>query len=235
MRVNSVGSCANSTKLNRTWGACLPATTRGNSGQAALESFIVILFVCIIFFGILQAAVVFTGDEILHHAAARAARARSVGFNDWMAAKAMHVASIPNSGRMIEPVFQPLQNTAPFGANPSAGVAWDRAFTANPGVSERTVFERVRIPAYLVSANGARASYVLNYEEWERGSFSYNERGSVFGNGTIRMLVEQDFPLKMPLNRFLFPFTRRDEFGDGRMRLSGESESGEHARLYLEP
>ncbi len=214
---------------------CILATTRGNSGQAALESFIVILFVCIILFGVLQAAVVFSGDEILHHAAARAARARSVGFNDWMAAKAMHVASIPNSGRMIEPIFQPLQNNNPFGVSPSAGVAWDRAFAANPGVSERAAFERVRIPAYLASANNARASYILNYEEWDRGSFLQVERGSIFGDGTIRMRVSQDFPLKMPLNRFVYPFSRMDENGDGRITLSGEAEAGEHYSLYLEP
>ncbi len=216
-------------------GVCSSATTRSNSGQAALESLLVILFVCIIFFGILQAAFVFTGGEILHHAAARAARARSVGFNNWMAAKAMRVASIPNSGRMIEPVFQPLQNNLPLGANPSPGAAWDSAFIANPSVSERAAFERVRIPAYLTSENSARASYALNYEEWERGSFSHLERGSVFGNGTIRMRVSQDFPLKMPMNRFVYPFSRMDENGDGRIALSGEAEAGEHYSLYLEP
>ncbi len=216
-------------------GACISATCRGRSGQAALESFIVILIVCIILFGLLQAAVVFTGDEVLHHAAARAARARSVGFNDWMAAKAMRVAAIPNSGKMIEPVFQPLQNNSPFGVNPSPGDAWDLAFTANPGVSERAAFERVRIPAYLASENSGRASYVLNYEEWDRGSFSCTEQGSVFGNDTIRMRVSQDFPLKMPLNKFVFPFSRTDANGDGRITLAGESEAGEHCGLYLEP
>ncbi len=194
-----------------------------------------ILFVCILLFGLLQAAVVFTGDEILHHAAARAARARSVGFNDWMADKALHVASIPNSGRMIEPVFQPLQNHPPFGVNPSPGDAWDGAFTANPGVSERAAFERVRIPAYLASENSGRASYILNYEEWDRGSFSYSEQGSVFGSDIIRISVSQDFPLKMPLNKFVFPFTRTDANGDGRITLVGKSEAGEHYELYLEP
>ena len=208
---------------------------RDSSGQAIIESFIVIFIMCILLFGLLQAAVVVAGSEILHHAAARAARARAVGFNEWMAVKAMRVASIPNSGRMIEPAFDLPVMASPFGRRPSPGRAMDIALGADPGVSPRAVFERVRVPAYLASENHGRASYVLNYEEWERGSFSHNERGTMFGNGTIRMLVEQDFPLKMPLNRFLFPFARRDELGDGRVRLSGEAESGEHARLYLEP
>lgn len=214
---------------------CLGMACCGSSGQAIVESVIVIFIVCILLFGLLQAAVVVAGSEILHHAAARAARARSVGFNEWMAVKAMRVASIPNAGRMIEPTFDVPIPASPFGRRPSPGRAMDVALEADPGVSPRAVFERVRVPAYLAAENHGRAVYVLNYEEWQRGSFSYHERGSAFENGTIRMLVEQDFPLKMPLNRFFFPFARRDEFGDGRIRLSGESESGEHARLYLEP
>jgi len=205
------------------------------SGQAIIESFIIILILCVLLFGLLQAAVVFSGSEILHHAAARAARARSVGFNDWMALKALRVASIPTSGKMIEPDFQPLQLGSPFGANPQPGTAWDLAFTATPGISERAVFERVRIPAYLASENSARGAHVLNYEEWDRGSFSHSERGSIFGTGTLVYRVEQDFPLNLPLNKFVFPFTRTDENGDGRITLSGESEVGEHYALYLEP
>lgn len=207
----------------------------GRSGQATIESFIVMLIVCILLFGLLQAAVVFTGSDILHHAAARAARARSVGFNEWMAFKAMRVASIPTSGRMLEPAFQPLQNNSPFGANPSPGEAWDAAFTATPGISQRAALERLRVPAYLASYNRGRAAYVLNYEEWERGSFTESEHASAFGTGTLRYRVEQDFPLKMPFSRFVFPFTRTDENGDGRITLSGDSEAGQHYELYLEP
>lgn len=213
---------------------CLEVACRGSSGQAIIESFIVIFIICILLFGLLQAAVVVAGSEILHHAAARAARARSVGFNEWMALKAMRVASIPNSGRMIEPVYDELVLASLFGRRPSPGRAIDIALGADAGVSPRAVFERVRVPAYLASENHGRASHVLNYEEWQRGSFSHNERASMLGQGTIRMLVEQEFPLRMPLNRFLFPLAPRDEFGDGRVRLSGESESGDHAQFYLE-
>ncbi len=214
----------------KTRGDCLQT-----SGQAMIESFIVILMVCILLFGLLQAAVVVTGSEILHHAAARAARARAVGFNDWMAFKAMRVASIPNAGRMITPVFDVPPAPSPFGHNPTPGAAMDVALRTAPGVSARAAFERVRVPAYLAAENHAQAAYVLDYEEWARGSFSHRERGSIFGAGTLTLRVEQDFPLKLPLNRFLFPFTRVDEFGAGRITLSGEAEAGEHYRLYLEP
>jgi len=205
------------------------------SGQAALETFIVVLVVCVLLFGLLQTAVVFSGREVLHHAAARAARARAVGFNDWMAFKAMRVASIPNSGRMLEPAFTPLQASTPFGGNPSPGAAWDAAMTAVPGMSERAALERVRVPAYLASDNHARAGYVLNYAEWERGSLRERERASGFGSGTLRYRVEQDFPLTMPFSSFVFPFARTDADGNGRVAISGEAEAGQHASLYLEP
>lgn len=211
----------------------LPGASR--SGQAALETFIVVLVVCVLLFGLLQAAVVFSGREVLHHAAARAARARAVGFNDWMAFKAMRVASIPNSGKMLEPVFTPLQASTPFGGNPSPGEAWDAAMTAVPGMSARAALERVRVPAYLASDNHARAGYVLNYAEWERGSLRESEQASAFGTGTLRYRVEQDFPLTMPFSSFVFPFARTDETGNGRVAISGEAEAGQHASLYLEP
>ena len=205
------------------------------SGQAALETFIVVLVVCVLLFGLLQTAVVFSGREVLHHAAARAARARAVGFNDWMAFKAMRVASIPNSGRMLEPAFTPLQASTPYGGNPSPGAAWDAAMTAVPGMSERAALERVRVPAYLASDNHARAGYVLDYAEWQRGSFQESERASAFGMGTLRYRVEQDFPLTMPFSPFVFPFARPDADGNGRVAISGEAEAGQHASLYLEP
>lgn len=205
------------------------------SGQAALETFIIVLVVSVLLFGLLQAAIVFSGREVLHHAAARAARARAVGFNDWMAFKAMRVASIPNSGRMIVPEFTPSQVFTPFGGNPTPGEAWDAAMTAVPGMSERAALERIRVPAYLASDNHARSDYVLNYAEWARGSFQAREQASAFGTGTLRYRVEQDFPLTMPFSSFVFPFARVDADGNGRVTISGEAEAGQHASLYLEP
>lgn len=181
----------------------------------------------------LQLATISVGNEVMHHAAARAARARAVGFNEWMAIKAMRVASIPNSGRMIEPDFVSFNNVSPFGANPRPGDAMDIAVASNPGASERAQFERARIPFYLASANHATAAGELNYEEWERGSFTHGESSSAFGGGVLRMTVRQDFPLRMPFTNFLIPFARVDENGVRRMTLTGEAVSGDHSSLYL--
>ena len=198
-----------------------------------LESLIVILVTGLLLFGVLQLAIVYTGSEVLHHAAARSARARAVGFNDWMAFKAMRVASIPNSGRMIEPEFIPLDDRSPLGVDPTPGSAFDRAFRSRPRASERAQFERLRIPFYLAAENHGRADFELNYAEWERGSFQHTESGSVFGGGVLRSNVRQDFPLTMPYVSFILPFARVDENGDRRMYLEGDAVAGEHSSLYL--
>ncbi len=73
------------------------------SGQSLLESCLAIALLCLLFFGLFQVSRLLAAREILQHAAARAVRARTVGFNHWMTRKAVLVASIPNAGRMIEP------------------------------------------------------------------------------------------------------------------------------------
>ena len=204
-----------------------------NGGQAMLESLIVILITGVVLFGGLQIAIVFTGREVLHHAAARSVRARAVGFNEWMAFKAMRVASIPNSGPMIAPDFTPMNNYRGLGIDPTPGEAFSRAFRRRPRPDERAQFERARIPFYLAAENHGRADFELNYVEWERGSFDFQENNSAFGSGVRRMTVRQDFPLQMPFAPFFYPFAPTDENGDRRTDLSGEAVAGEHSSLYL--
>ena len=64
------------------------------AGQAYLETLIALLVLCVLLFGFLQAALALGGREILHHAVSRAARARAVGFNSWMATKAARASGI---------------------------------------------------------------------------------------------------------------------------------------------
>ena len=53
--------------------------------------------ICVIFMGIFQVSQLAVAREVLHHAAARGARARSVGFNAFMVQKSVRVAAIPNA------------------------------------------------------------------------------------------------------------------------------------------
>ncbi len=65
-------------------------------GQAMIESVFVIIVACLCFFAIFQYANLFAAKAVLSHAAARAARSRAVGFNQWMVVKKRRVAAIPS-------------------------------------------------------------------------------------------------------------------------------------------
>ena len=208
-------------------------------GQAMLETLLVMLVMCLLFFGLLQVALVLNAREVLHHSAARAVRARAVGFNDWMTEKAQRVAAIPNSGRLLEPAL--AANPAPF-LDPalSPGANWDRAVSRAAGSRRpaRTALELARIPEYLASDNYLRAEEILDYEEWENHSFEVAaERSGALaaalgGAGTLRATVRQRFPLWMPLHELIYRGTP-DADGVDRVTLSGESEVLDHASLYL--
>ncbi len=212
---------------------------RGARGQAMIETLFVVLILCLAFFGLLQVAMVFQADEVLHHSAARANRARSVGFNGWMVRKAQRVAAIPNSGKMLEPV---LGTPVPF-LDPakSPGENWDRAVSSAAGVprSARAATELARIPEYLASDNYMRADELLNYEEWEKNAFGVSVSHSdptlaaLGGAGTVRTDVSQRFPLWMPFHR-LFYRPPEDDEGVDRMLIGGRAEGIDHAGLYLE-
>lgn len=201
-----------------------------------LESFLVILVISLLLFGLLQIAVVFNAREILHHSAARAARARSVGFNSWMVTKAQRVAAIPNSGPMLEPVTAPPPDL--LRPNRTPGQHWDEALDPRHFVSRsaRAQVERARIPEYLASENSARAAYILQYEEWERGSFQVSESGGSLTSqeaATVRTRVRQWFPLQIAFHRAFYA-PPPDPDGTDRISLSGESELIHHYPLYLE-
>ena len=68
-----------------------------------LETVLAVLFITFVFLCIFQVAHMVTTKILLDHAAARAARAKSVGFNEWMCLKSARVAMIPVAGRRIWP------------------------------------------------------------------------------------------------------------------------------------
>ncbi len=184
---------------------------RSRSGQAYLETFLVLLVLLAVLFGFLQVALSFGDREVMHHAAARAARAKAVGFNDWMATKAARVAAIPSSGKI---------RTGELGYDAAEdGAAAD--------------FERARIPEYLASENYARSQYILDYEEWDRGSLRVHTSGSLFGGGVLHTGVAFDAPLRMPFAGWFLPWAARDENGIPRIRIESSAPAGEHSTLYL--
>lgn len=186
------------------------------SGQAYLESLLAVLILLLALFGALQTALLFGERELMHHASARAARAKTVGFNDWMAEKAARVAAIPVSGRLL-----------------SEEVGWDAGNAAGPW-DTRTAFELSRIPFYLGAENRARAEWILDYEEWRNGRFSFSGDGAGSGDGAISFRSVHDSPLFLPLGPLAVPFSSKDEEGVPRFPVSGEGVSGDHSGAYLE-
>ena len=68
-----------------------------------LETVIAVLCISVIFLFLFHLSQVAMTRTLVDHAAARAARARTVGFNDFMCLKSARVAVIPAAGRRLWP------------------------------------------------------------------------------------------------------------------------------------
>ena len=117
------------------------------SGQAAVESIIVIGLILLIFVGVFELARLFAAEEILNYAAARGARAATVGFNEFMIEKTVRVAAIPNAGAMTVP-------------------------GDTTGLTGYWAVEQDRIPAFLGSRTWAEADDILDYEWWPKSDIA---------------------------------------------------------------
>lgn len=76
---------------------------RGEHGSAVLESFLCMILIGMILFGILQLFQLALADMIAEYAAFRGARSHVVGFNDQYAFREALIKSAPASGGMITP------------------------------------------------------------------------------------------------------------------------------------
>ena len=70
----------------------------GREGQSMIETVIVLFFLCIVFFWVYEYTGLLTRHTVLDYAAARAARARTVGFNDFMITKTVRIATMSTAG-----------------------------------------------------------------------------------------------------------------------------------------
>ena len=108
-----------------------------------VETVLAVLVVSAVFFGLFRLSRLLTGKILLEHAAMRVARARAVGFNDFMCRKTARVSVIPVAGKRLWP--------DPDGDDPF-------------GYAE----ELSRVRTYLESPDEARARGLLEYEGWGR-------------------------------------------------------------------
>ena len=208
----------------------------GRSGQAMLESLIVILVVCFLLFSLLELARAFAGREVLRHASARAARARTVGFNERMCTKVMRVAAIPAAGKMLEPSYADFtdQELRDAVASKKAGALWDWSLTANPR-SDRGETEAARIPDYLASDHDERASYILDYEGWDDLRATGLGGDASGASDTLEVDVRQKLPLGIAVKALCdWVGIFSPSFERGYMLLGGENEIENHYSLYLD-
>ena len=104
-----------------------------------LETTLAVVFVSFLFLALFKLSSMLTDKILLEHAAMRVARARTVGFNDYMCRKSARVAVIPVAGRRTWP---------------EASDDWSDDY------------ELGRIGAYMASENDAYARGILDYEKW---------------------------------------------------------------------
>ncbi len=195
------------------------------AGQTLLETCIVMMLLCLIFFGLVQLSQLSASKEILDYAASCGARARSVGFNDFMVGKVVRVAAIPNAGRLLTPeVIHPAN---PDDLSGTPGRAWDYALAAQPASPQFPV-ESHAIPLYLGGDSWGRLPAILDYEYWNsstdsRGAIDYILHDSA-GSG-LGVHTSQEVPLWTPLHRLIYD-------GDS-FPLGGDAILENHYPLYL--
>ena len=69
-----------------------------------IETLLAVLVITFAFLALFRLSHLLTGHILLEHAAMRAARARAVGYNDFMCLKAARFSIIPVAGRRLTPV-----------------------------------------------------------------------------------------------------------------------------------
>jgi hypothetical protein len=200
------------------------------AGQSLIESCFVVAVICLIFFGLFQISQLFAAKAILTYAAAAGARARTVGFNDFMVYKVVRAAAIPNAGRMTTPPYDPSGTAggAWWGAA-RPGEAWDRASTPGVPASAQYEIERSRIPDYLGTTRWSQLEGILDYERWDEIRFGEAPATEDF----VEFNASQRYPL-------VYPFARAYYAADTVRLASGEPHVNEniqrerHAPLYLD-
>jgi hypothetical protein len=200
-----------------------------------IESVFVIILACLCFLAIFQYANLFACKSVLHHAAARAARARAVGFNIWMVEKSARVAAIPASGRRITPVLTGVDPTitATLGRN-RVGEIWDLALRSSTR-SPSAQMELGRIPDYMDSINKPTADQLLNFELWDALALDIRESFNLDGTtpGTLLATVRQRHPLLIGLTPLSEGELREARQGEA-LAIEGFFSIESHYPLYME-
>ncbi|MBO4288139.1 MAG: hypothetical protein J5985_08260 [Kiritimatiellae bacterium] len=202
-----------------------------------IESIFVIVLVCLCFFGVYQYASLYSTKAVLYHAAACAARARSVGFNEWMARKSALAASIPVSGPRITPAGagglddRLASSLLDRGAN-----LWDAALRASTR-SPAAAIEAARLPEFMEGVNEPTARGILDYAYWDNTHVDLDEPIALGEDspGVLTAVVRQRHPLLLRLGALAEGEQEApDENGRDDFAVRGVFSIESHYPLYLE-
>jgi hypothetical protein len=207
-------------------GRARPAYHDRCGGQSLIETCFAIMLICLMLCGLLQISQLFAAKEVLHHAAARAARAKTVGFNSFMVTKATRIAAIPVSGRMREPEF--TNDDLPLRAMLDTlrpGTLWDTILSSVTPSGLQYEIERARIPEYLGAEHWSTAHWVLDYEDWDALRVSLTASPGT-GDPLLRSSVRHRFPLWVPMHRTFYDADS--------VEIEGETRIENHYPLYID-
>jgi len=191
-------------------------------GQSLIESCVVIGILCLLLMGLFQLSQLFMAQEILHYAAGRGARAKTVGFNDFMVFKTVRVGTIATAGQITAPE---IETQAPSPLTLNLGTRFQTRFpiSTSSGPAAQRAMERARIPLFLAADWYGRLTAILDYEDWSDIHYSCFEQTSP---ALLSFSVRQSFPLK-----FLF---HQAFYADDSIPLTGTVTLDNHYPLYLD-
>lgn len=205
------------------------------SGQAMVESVLVIIVACFCFLTVFQYANLFAAKAVLTHAAARAARARCVGFNEWMVTKSARVAAIPACGKRLVPASAGVDSAITTALSQKrVGDIWDLALVSStqaPGIA----MELARLPDYMDSQNDPTGSNILNYELWDALTVDTEESANLDGTSANTLTVNVE--LRHPLLVSLAPMAEgvlQSAADDETLSIAGFYTIESHYPLYME-
>ena len=158
----------------------------GRSGQAMVETIVAMLALVVVFLLIFQFADNLRAKLLVQYAAARSARARAVGLDDYMVLKTARVATMPAAGKCL--------------------------VRSNGGnrLHARQLISRAE--DYLECENGGAARNILNFELWENSKTRVD--ASKTGAARLSVTVRQDRPQYFSPMALLPGWKENSEDGD---------------------
>ena len=168
-----------------------------------VESIIVLFFLCILFFFLFDYARLLICRTTLDYAASRCARARAVGFNDFMILKTARIGTMAVSGECLTRI--------------------------NDDSAPSTAALVSRMGSYLETTSPAEAPGILDFERWQNGRLGWSCAEPRGERGELTMHVWQRQPV---FNAFNPPGAAAQDPA-AEITLHGEAKIENHYPFYL--